>query len=75
MERSHQQYRQGESGRIPARSERFFQSGDEWYFSIRRGVDQGPYLSKEGARRALADFIDEEQTFEASLAFTGAVFQ
>ena len=75
MERPHQHHRHGESGRIPARTERFFQYGDEWYFSIRRGVDQGPYPSMEEAHRALNDFIDEEITFEATLAFAGAVYR
>ena len=49
------------------RSDRFYCIGDEWYFAIRRGSDQGPYSSKEAAQAALKKFIAEELALERHL--------
>ena len=38
--------------------------GDKWYFSIRRGYDQGPYDTEDEAHQALASFIQEQISFE-----------
>jgi len=48
-----------EQGRIPVRSERFYQNNNEWYFSVRAGLDQGPYKTFEEARQALTLYIKE----------------
>lgn len=49
-----------ERGDTPSRSDRFYQIGDEWYFAVRKGPDQGPYRSKDEARAALRVFIVEK---------------
>ena len=56
--------RKGESGSVPFRSGRFYSVGSEWYFAVRRGIDQGPYDSKEKAREALVNFINDQLAFE-----------
>jgi len=53
-------HRFDEDNPIPNRSERFYQTGGEWYFAVRRGEDQGPYRSKEEARAALRTYIVEQ---------------
>jgi len=60
--------RQGEQGWVQQRSERLFQDGDDWYFAIRHGVEQGPYTNEMEARLALREFIEEQLQFEHSLA-------
>ncbi len=47
--------------------DRFYRVGDDWFFAIRRGVDQGPYQTREDAQRALRLFIEEELRFESRL--------
>lgn len=59
--------RKGEAGTVPFRSGRFYSVGSEWFFAIRRGVDQGPYKSKEKAREALVNFINDQLAFEKHL--------
>lgn len=59
--------RKGESGRVPFRSGRFYSVGNEWFFAVRRGIDQGPYESREKAREALVDFINDQLAFEKHL--------
>lgn len=56
--------RHGEQGYVQQRRERLFQDGGDWYFAIRRGVDQGPYASETEARLALREFIEEQLQFE-----------
>ncbi len=36
-------HRAGESGSIPPRTRRFYNSGDKWYFVTRSGEHHGPY--------------------------------
>ena len=48
----------GEQNVIPARSERFYQNSHEWFFSVRSGFDQGPYLTFDEAREALTHYIE-----------------
>jgi hypothetical protein len=62
--------RKGESGTVPFRSGRFYSVGTEWYFAVRRGVDQGPYDSKESAKKALVDYINDQLNFEKHLEET-----
>lgn len=51
--------RQGEcSTAARFRANRLFSSGSAWYFSTREGLDQGPFLSKEQALKAITSFID-----------------
>jgi len=50
-------HRDGESGNIPYRSERFFCAGDKWYFSTREGFDSGPYATRERAQASLERFL------------------
>ena len=60
--------RQGEQGYVQQRSERLFKDSDDWFFAIRRGVDQGPFTSEMEARLALREFIEEQLQFEMSFA-------
>ena len=60
--------RQGEQGIVQHRSERLFRDSDDWFFAIRRGVDQGPFTSEMEARLALREFIEEQLQFERNLA-------
>ena len=39
------------------RANRLFSSGSAWYFSTREGREQGPFLNKEQAQKAIAEFI------------------
>lgn len=59
--------RHGEVGAVPLRNERFYLHRKDWYFSIRRGVDQGPFASEIEARGALREFIEEQLLFEHQL--------
>lgn len=59
--------RKGESGTVPFRSGRFYSVGSEWFFAVRRGIDQGPYESKETAKKALVNFINDQLAFENHL--------
>ncbi|MDH5409048.1 MAG: DUF6316 family protein [Gammaproteobacteria bacterium] len=59
--------RHGESKEVPIRNERFYLHREDWYFTIRRGVDQGPFASEHEAREALRNFIEEQLEFEHQL--------
>lgn len=59
--------RKGESGGVPFRSGRFYNVGDEWFFAIRRGEDKGPYKTKQSAKDALVNFINDQLAFEKHL--------
>ncbi len=48
----------GEQGLIPSRSERFYQNNKQWFFSVRTGLDQGPYSTFDSAREALTHYIE-----------------
>ena len=56
--------RHGEQGGVPERRERFYQAGHGWYFTIRKGLDQGPYESEIEARLALREFIQSQLLVE-----------
>lgn len=43
------------------RTNRFFTSGTDWYFSTREGIDQGPYDSRLLAHKAIQNYIRERQ--------------
>lgn len=53
-----------EDGNIPFRSDRFFCIDGEWFFAIRRGPDQGPYETRDAAREALRNFIEDQLSLE-----------
>ena len=38
------------------RANRLFTSGAAWYFSTREGRDQGPFISKEQAEKAISEY-------------------
>lgn len=59
--------RKDESGSVPFRSGRFYSVGADWFFAVRRGVDQGPYDSKDKAKDALVNFINDQLAFERHL--------
>ena len=61
--------RYGENrGAIPGRTrDRFYQAGKDWFFAIRRGIDQGPYRTRGEAQQALRQFIEGELRFESCL--------
>ena len=59
--------RKGEEGAAPFRSGRFYCVGSEWFFAVRRGVDQGPYNTKPDARTALVEYINDQLSFEKHL--------
>lgn len=50
--------RAGESGPIPARQDRFFAVGREWYFRTREGAPMGPFDNRREAQQGLCDFIE-----------------
>lgn len=50
--------RDGELGSIPMRSDRFFSSDADWYFSTREGTAIGPFTSKKHAGKGLTDFLE-----------------
>ncbi|MBI3560903.1 MAG: hypothetical protein HY080_04215 [Gammaproteobacteria bacterium] len=54
----------GEGGSVPFRTGRFYSVDGDWWFAIRRGPDQGPYLSKPAAKKALIEFLNDQFTFE-----------
>jgi len=59
--------RHGESKEVPIRNDRLYLHRGDWYFTIRRGIDQGPFASEYEAREALRGFIEEQLQFEHQL--------
>ncbi len=59
-----QSRRFGEEGEAPQRSERIYQDGDKWYFSVRKGIDKGPFTSEEAAKAALVDYVSDQLLIE-----------
>ena len=47
---------------------RIYNIDDEWYFTVRRGYDQGPYATEAAAREALAIYVQDQLAFEARSA-------
>lgn len=62
-----QQTRHGELGAVPFRTGRFYCVDNEWWFSIRRGPDQGPYPTKAAARQSLIEYLNDQFAFEKYL--------
>lgn len=54
MEHKH---REGESGTVPARTDRYFCLANEWYFTTRENQIHGPFETREEASEALAVYI------------------
>ena len=48
-----------EQGRIPIRSERFYQDAEKWFISVRAGLDLGPFETFSDARQALTSHINK----------------
>ena len=46
---------------VTFRSNRFFTSGTNWYFSTREGIDQGPFPSRLSAHEAIQEYIRQMQ--------------
>lgn len=47
---------------VTFRSNRFFRSGSDWYFSTREGIDHGPFESRITAHEAIQQYIREKQS-------------
>jgi len=54
----------GEEGELPPRSERIYKDGQQWFFSVRKGIDQGPFESEEAAKAAMIDFVGDQLLLE-----------
>ncbi len=54
----------GENGPVPYRTERIYNVGGEWFFSVRKGHEQGPFVSDEEAKAAMVAFISEQLLIE-----------
>lgn len=50
--------REGDSGPIPARTDRIFEMNSYYYYSTREGIDIGPFDTWASAQRGVEDFID-----------------
>jgi hypothetical protein len=44
------------------RSDRFFTSEGQWYFSTREGVDFGPFTVRSDGEKALMRYLDTQKT-------------
>ena len=53
-----QQHREGESGPIPTRSDRFYLLENRWFFATREGSPIGPFETREEGLVGLQDFIE-----------------
>lgn len=62
-----QRNRHGENTAIPFRTGRFYCAAGEWWFAIRRGPDQGPYMTKTSAKQSLIEYLNDQFTFEKHL--------
>lgn len=62
-----QRNRHSEQGAIPFRSGRYYCIDSEWWFAIRRGPDQGPYVTKSAAKQGLIEYINDQFVFEKQL--------
>ncbi len=62
-----QRNRHTEKGAIPFRSGRYYSIGNEWWFAIRRGPDQGPYVTKAAAKQGLIEYLNDQFEFERHL--------
>lgn len=55
----------GEDGQVPYRTERIYSVGNEWFFSVRKGTDQGPFKTEEEAKAAMVEFVSDELLIES----------
>lgn len=46
------------------RTERVFLSNEQYYFSTREGVDQGPYANLNDAEKALGHYVQTQRTMQ-----------
>jgi len=53
------EYRVGESGLLPFRTNRVFNIGTEWYFAVRDGKNCGPFENKLDAESNLSLFLSD----------------
>jgi len=53
------EYRTGENGLLPFRTQRVFNVGSEWFFAVREGHDQGPFENKDDAELVLNSFLED----------------
>lgn len=53
-----QQNRKGETGPIPARSDRFYLLENVWFFATREGAPMGPFETHQEAVVGLMDFLE-----------------
>ena len=54
----------GEEGPVPYRTERIYSVGGEWFFSVRKGTDHGPFKSEEEAKAAMVEFVSDQLLIE-----------
>lgn len=54
----------GEEGPVPYRTERIYSVGSEWFFSVRKGTEQGPYETEEAAKAAMVEFVSDQLLIE-----------
>ena len=62
--RSMKSKRFGEEGPVPYRTDRIYSVGNEWFFSVRKGADQGPFKSEEEAKQAMIEFVSDALLIE-----------
>ena len=62
--------RNGESGSVPMRTDRFFAVNNAWYFATREGASIGPFQDKGTAQHGLTDFMDFIQLAEPRVLST-----
>ena len=54
----------GEEGQVPYRTERIYSVGSEWFFSVRKGTEQGPFETEEAAKAAMVEFVSDQLLIE-----------
>ncbi|MDH5445450.1 MAG: DUF6316 family protein [Gammaproteobacteria bacterium] len=54
----------GEDGPVPYRTDRIYSVGNEWFFSVRKGQDQGPFKSEDEAKAAMVEFVSDALLIE-----------
>jgi hypothetical protein len=53
-----QKHREGESGPIPTRSDRFYLLENHWFFATREGSPIGPFETREEGVGGIQDFLE-----------------
>ena len=54
-------HRAGEHDVSVIRSNRFYSTGNSWYFSTREGTNEGPFASRILAHDAIQEYIRDRQ--------------